>query len=832
MKIRIGTRKSRLAVIQTELVKAKIEAAFPEAEVEIVKLSTKGDELLNQSLTSFGGKGVFTKELEEALLSEEIDLAVHSAKDMPMEFPEGLEIGAVLERGDPRDVFVTTTGVKAAELPAGSVVGTSSLRRELQIKAMNPLVRIKLLRGNVLTRLQKLKDGQYDGILLAAAGLERLELLKEEGICLEYLETGDFLPATGQGILAVEAKKGHIPEVLAAIHCETAALVLAAERSFLTRIGGSCNAPAASLCQLDAGALRMQVMYARDGKHPRYASCQKPLKNGTSKLPTLEEMRTLGEQMADKVRRGKVYLLGAGPGDMGLLTQKCLTCLRTADVIVYDNLVSGSLLNEAKEDAELIYAGKRASNHHLRQEETNGLLVRKALEGKTVARLKGGDPFIFGRGGEEAEELQKAEIEFEVVPGISSSYAAAAYAGIPVTHRDFASSFHVITGHESNTKEGLALNYELLAREEGTLVFLMGLNNLSHITKELIAGGKDPDTPAAVIQEGTTARQRMAMGTLKTIEEKVKQAGIVTPAVILVGEVAFLGEKLTWFGKGSLSGVRVLLTGTQAMCRKQQEVLEEEGAEAISFSLIRTKRLRSEKLTQAIRKLACRDMDYGVPAGCTLTGEACPSRRDMDYGVPAGYTWLVFTSSNGVELFFEELKENHVDIRSLSHIRFAVIGSGTKDALESKGIYADFVPARYSSRDLAEEWIPKLTSKDCVLLLRAEEASKELTDALEQTGISYEAIPLYTTEVDRRKEEELKRVIKKVDYITFASASAVKAFVSMAGDLGQIKAKVICIGPVTERVAVAEGLKVHQSAVTYTAEGIRDVLLKEQLSLK
>ena len=192
----------------------------------------------------------------------------------------------------------------------------------------------------------------------------------------------------------------------------------------------------------------------------------------------------------------------------------------------------------------------------------------------------------------------------------------------------------------------------------------------------------------------------------------------------------------------------------------------------------------------------------------------------------------VFTSSNGVELFFEELKENHVDIRSLSHIRFAVIGSGTKDALESKGIYADFVPARYSSRDLAEEWIPKLTSKDRVLLLRAEEASKELTDALEQTGISYEAIPLYTTEVDRRKEEELKRVIKKVDYITFASASAVKAFVSMAGDLGQIKAKVICIGPVTERAAVAEGLKVHQSAVTYTAEGIRDVLLKEQLSLK
>lgn len=798
MKIRIGTRKSRLAVVQTELVKAKIEAAFPEAEVEIVKLSTKGDELLDRSLTSFGGKGVFTKELEEALLSEKIDMAVHSAKDMPMEFPEGLEIGAVLERGDPRDVFVTTTGVKAADLAPGSVVGTSSLRRELQIKAINPLVHMKLLRGNVQTRLQKLKDGQYDGILLAAAGLERLELLKEDGVYLEYLEPEEFLPATGQGILAVEAKTGHMPEVLAAIHSEEAALVLEAERSFLTRIGGSCNAPAASLCRLDAGSIWMQVMYARDGKHPKYASCQKPFNDKNAKLPTLEEMRSLGEQMADKVRQGKVYLLGAGPGDMGLLTQKCLACLRTADVIVYDNLVSGSLLNEAKEDAELIYAGKRASNHHLKQEETNELLVRKALEGKNVARLKGGDPFIFGRGGEEAEKLHRAGIEFEIVPGISSSYAAAAYAGIPVTHRDFASSFHVITGHESNTKEGLALNYELLAREEGTLVFLMGLNNLPHITKELIAGGKDPDTPTAVIQEGTTARQRMAKGTLRTIEERVKEAGIVTPAVILVGEVAALSEKLSWFGKGPLSGIRVLLTGTEAMCQKQQEVLKEEGAEAISFSLIRTKRLRSEKLTQAISKLS-------------------------------GYSWLVFTSSNGVELFFEELKENHKDIRSLCDIRFAVIGSGTKDALEAKGIYADFVPAKYSSKDLAAEWIPELTSNDRVLLLRAEEASQELTKALEQADIPYEAIPLYTTEVDRRKEEELKRVISKVDYITFASASAVKAFVSMAGDLEQLKAKIICIGPVTERAAAAAGLKVHQSAVTYTAEGIRDVLLKERL---
>lgn len=801
MKIRIGTRKSRLALVQTDLVKEKIEAAFPEAEIEIVTMSTQGDEQLNRSLTSFGGKGVFTRELEEALLSGEIDLAVHSAKDMPMEFPEGLGIGAVLEREDQRDVFVTTTGIKAADLPAGSIVGTSSLRRELQIKAVNPLVRIQLLRGNVQTRLQKLRDGKYDGILLAAAGLKRLGLLEEEGLHFEYLDSDSFLPAAGQGILAVEARKGHLSHVLSAVHCREAALMLEAERAFLSGIGGSCNAPAAALCQLDSGKVSMRVMYAGDGKHLRYASYEG---ERLEELPeetesALEKMRCLGAQMAGKVRQGKVYLLGAGPGDVGLLTEKCLKCLRTADVIVYDNLVSGSLLNEVRPDAELIYAGKRAANHHLKQEETNHILVEKALEGRTVARLKGGDPFIFGRGGEEAEELLKAGVEFEIVPGVSSSYAAAAYAGIPVTHRDFASSFHVITGHESNTKEGLVLDYELLAKEEGTLVFLMGLNNLPHIAAELIAGGKDPKTPAAVIQEGTTARQRVVSGTLETIAERVKEAGIRTPAVILAGPVAALREKLFWFERGPLFGVRVLLTGTRNMCRKQQEVLKEEGAEPVSFSLIETERLHTPEFDRAIKEL------------------------------PGGYTWLVFTSSNGVDFFFEGLREQRKDIRSLSGVKFAVIGSGTKEALEARGIYADFVPSRYSSRDLAAEWIPGLDKKDRVLLLRAQEASAELTEALGEAGISYEAVPLYRTAADRRKGDELKRVMADVDYITFASASAVRAFAEMAGDLKDLKAKVICIGPVTERAAVQAGIPVCRSAVTYTAEGIRDVLLKERL---
>ena len=270
----------------------------------------------------------------------------------------------------------------------------------------------------------------------------------------------------------------------------------------------------------------MRVLYAPEGNRLRRAEGERELLEGGTQKELLKEAEDSGRELASRVRQGKVWLLGAGPGDAGLLTVRALDCIRKADVIVYDNLASSAVLQEARLDAELIYAGKRANRHHLRQEETNALLVEKALEGKNVARVKGGDPFIFGRGGEEAQELRKAGIEFDIIPGISSSYSAPAYAGIPVTHRDFASSFHVITGHESCTKESTSLNYQTLAKEEGTLVFLMGLKNLPHITEELIANGKDPKTPAAVIQEGTTARQRTVTGTLETISARAEEEGI------------------------------------------------------------------------------------------------------------------------------------------------------------------------------------------------------------------------------------------------------------------------------------------------------------------
>lgn len=793
--IRIGTRKSLLALVQTEIVKDALLRAFPETEIEIVKIDTKGDQLLDRSLTSFGGKGVFTVELEAELLSGAIDIAVHSAKDMPMEFPEGLGIGAVLSRADARDTFVSLDGTKLADLAPGSVVGTSSLRRELQIKEINPQVQIKLLRGNVQTRLRKLKEGQYDGIILAAAGIERLGYENEEEFHYEYLEPETFLPAAGQGILAVESRTddAETAEMLAAIHDAEAACLLAAERSFLKTIGGSCNAPAAAYCRKEGARFLMDAMFVKDGAHLRRAH----MDIAADAQSMLEAAIQLGKDIAGEVNKGIVYLVGAGPGDEDLMTRKGLKVLREADVVVYDSLASSSLLNEVRDDAELIFAGKRSSHHFKKQYETNQLLIDLAKEGKNVVRLKGGDPYIFGRGGEEGQELRAAGVDFVVVPGISSSYSVPAYCGIPVTHRDYASSFHVITGHEGNHKNGATvLDYGTLAREEGTLIFLMGLKNLPNIVKNLIENGKNPKTPAGVLQEGTTARQKMAVGTLENIVEVVEREGIQTPAITVVGDVVSLADELSWYGGKLLSGQRVLVTGSRSMVERLSPLLKEEGAEAISFSLIRTEAMDTPEFDRAM--------------------------ADID-----SYTWIVLTSANGVECFFDKLKAMRKDIRDFKDVHFAVIGDGTKKALEGHGIYSDLIPTAYSSKDMAAAMVPHMKPTDKVLLLRAEEANAVLPDSLTAAGIDHTCVSLYHTVVDERKADELSRLIETVDYITFASSSAVRAFVSMAGSLENVLAKYISIGPVTTKTAEAEGLHVDRTAAVYTAQGIVDAIIED-----
>ena len=790
-------------MVQTEMAAEAIKKVFPSIEIEIAGFETKGDLHLDKSLSAFGSKGAFTKELEGAMMDGRIDLAVHSAKDLPVELPEGLTVGAVLQRGDSRDVWVSLRK-EFSEIEAcrGKViVGTGSLRRALQIRQMCNGVEIRDIRGNVPTRLKKLSEELFDGIILAAAGLKRLGYLSDacdETGCFEaegqtffyeILPKEQFFPAAGQGIIAVETRQHDCEDCMQAIHDEQTWQMFLAERAFLKAIGGGCNEAAAVDTAVDEEKMTVRARYAADGAHMKEISV-----SGTRYGDRMKDRQMavdLGCRAAQKLQSGKVYLIGAGPGDTGLITMKGIEALKEADVIVYDHLASPSLLNTTKDEAEWIDAGKFAGHHRMKQAEIEELLIEKAMEGQTVARLKGGDPFIFGRGGEEALALAAAGIEYEVIPGVSSAYSAPAYAGIPITHRGKASSFHVITGHEDPTKENSSLDYEILAREEGTLVFLMGLSKLHQISERLIANGKDAHTPAAVIASGTTARQRCVTGELGRIAAISEKADIQPPAILVVGDVVSLKKEIDWQQAGSLSGKKILVTATEIIAKPLAEKIRKLGGEPVVMSLIS---VRAEKM-------------YGL----------------KEVLVRPGKRWLVFTSRNGVRFFFEQMKKEQVDIRSLGDSRIAVMGAGTRKELENWGCYADLVPEQSCSESLAKALCDNVQYDEEICLFRAEEASDVLTKRLREKQYRVVDIPTYRTEIMWKKRELLREMLEDVDAVTFCSASAVSAFVQMT-EGHDLVAKTICIGPVAAQAAKKAGLHIDKVAEQYDLEGLTEAL--------
>ena len=712
-------------------------------------------------------------------------------------------MGAVLKRGDSRDVWVSLRK-EFSEIEAcrGKViVGTGSLRRALQIRQMCNGVEIRDIRGNVPTRLKKLSEELFDGIILAAAGLKRLGYLSDacdETGCFEaegqtffyeILPKEQFFPAAGQGIIALETRQKDCEDCMQAIHDEDTWQMFLTERSFLRAIGGGCNEAAAVDVRMDGQKVSVRARYAGDGLHMKEKTV-----TGT-RCGNIDEDRklavSLGEQIAARLQSGKVYLIGAGPGDTGLITMKGIEALKEADVVVYDHLASASLLNETKDAAEWIDAGKFAGNHRMKQSEIEQLLIEKAMEGQTVARLKGGDPFIFGRGGEEALALTAAGIEYEVIPGVSSAYSAPAYAGIPITHRGKASSFHVITGHEDPTKENSSLDYEILAREEGTLVFLMGLSKLNQISERLIANGKDAHTPAAVIASGTTARQRCVTGELGRIAAISEKADIQPPAILVVGDVVSLKKEIDWQQAGSLSGKKILVTATEIIAEPLAEKIRKLGGEPVVMSLIS---VRAEKM-------------YGL----------------KEVLVRPGKRWLVFTSRNGVRFFFEQMKKEQVDIRSLGDSRIAVMGAGTRKELENWGCYADLVPEQSCSESLAKALCENVQYDEEICLFRAEEASDVLTKRLREKQYRVVDIPTYRTEIMWKKRELLREMLEDVDAVTFCSASAVSAFVQMT-EGHDLVAKIICIGPVTAQAAKKAGLHIDKVAEQYDLEGLTEAL--------
>ena len=574
-----------------------------------------------------------------------------------------------------------------------------------------------------------------------------------------------------------------------AIHDEDTWQMFLTERSFLRAIGGGCNEAAAVDVRMDGQKVSVRARYAGDGLHMKEKTV-----TGT-RCGNIKEDRklavSLGEQIAARLQSGKVYLIGAGPGDTGLITMKGIEALKEADVVVYDHLASASLLNETKDAAEWIDAGKFAGNHRMKQSEIEQLLIEKAMAGHVVARLKGGDPFIFGRGGEEALALTAAGIDYEVIPGVSSAYSAPAYAGIPITHRGKASSFHVITGHEDPTKENSSLDYEILAREEGTLVFLMGLSKLHQISERLIANGKDAHTPAAVIASGTTARQRCVTADLSRIAETAEEASIQPPAILVVGDVVSLKKEIDWQQAGSLSGKKILVTATEIIAEPLAEKIRKLGGEPVVMSLIS---VRAEKM-------------YGL----------------KEVLVRPGKRWLVFTSRNGVRFFFEQMKKERIDIRILGICRIAVMGAGTRKELENWGCYADLVPEQSCSESLAKALCAHAEPDEVICLFRAEEASDILTKRLREKQYRVVDIPTYRTEIMWKKRELLREMLEDVDAVTFCSASAVSAFVQMT-EGHDLVAKTICIGPVTAQAAKKAGLHIDKVAEQYDLEGLTEAL--------
>lgn len=524
--------------------------------------------------------------------------------------------------------------------------------------------------------------------------------------------------------------------------------------------------------------------------------------------------------------KGKVYLVGAGPGDIGLLTVKGLRCLQKAEVVIYDFHLNAQILNYINHEAEFIYAGKRGGHHSIKQNEINTILVNKAKEGKIICRLKGGDPFVFGRGGEEAEILSKEGIEFEVVPGVSSSIAAPAYAGIPLTHRLFSSSFAVIPGYEDITKEESAIKWAQLATGIGTLVFLMAVKNVEAISQKLIENGLSPDTPVAVVRWGTRPDQRTIVGTLESIARILKKKEIKPPAVMVVGEVVKLRESLKWYEKKPMFGHRILVTREHL---EGFEPLEELGAEIIEFPTIKL-----------------------VPPKNYDEFDASIDKIET-------YDWLIFTSRNGVKFFFKRFFEKDRDIRDLKGIKICAIGKRTAKEIKTYGLKVDLIPEEFRAEGLIEAFSPpnppltkggnegrastdlhipkpKILKGICFLLPRAQVARDVFPQTVRELGGKIDVPVVYRTIKPESHGKRLRRFLKegKISIATFTSATTFNNFREiMKEDVEELLkgVAIAVIGPITAKAVKKAGLNVDIMPKEATIDSMVEEIIKWAIDL-
>ena len=478
---------------------------------------------------------------------------------------------------------------------------------------------------------------------------------------------------------------------------------------------------------------------------------------------------------------GKVWLVGAGPGDVGLMTLKGREVLSQAEVVVYDALVSDGVLGLIPEGAKLIFAGKRSGHHFLKQEETNRVLLEEALAGRRVVRLKGGDPFVFGRGGEELELLVEHGVPYEIVPGVTSAFAVPAYCGIPVTHRDFCSSVHVVTGHRRDD-HSYDIDFDALVRTKGTLIFLMGIAALPDIMNGLLGAGMDPDMPAAVLERGTTARQRRVSATVSTLHKACSEAGVQTPAIIVVGKVCALANTFGWAEKRPLAGVRAVVTRPRELISGLAAMLRERGAEVLELPAIRT--------------VPVKDMTAVDGAIETLS--------------KGGYDWLAFTSPSGVRIFLDRLIALH-DLRALAGVKLAAIGQGTRKALHQYGLRADFLPSVYDGETLGRELQEACAPGSRILIPRAAIGNRELIEELEKgRDLTIDDVASYDTEYETFAASDgngLEGPAPEADFAVFTSASTVRGFTAAMPDRDFSRVNAVCIGRQTAAEAQKHGMR-------------------------
>lgn len=513
----------------------------------------------------------------------------------------------------------------------------------------------------------------------------------------------------------------------------------------------------------------------------------------------MEESKRLEQHI-----KGRVFLIGAGPGDPGLLTFRAKECLERADVVVYDYLANRAFLDYADETAECIFVGKKNGCHTTSQENINKLIIDKAKDGLTVARLKGGDPFIFGRGGEEAQELAEAGIPFEVIPGITSAIAVPAYAGIPLTHRDYNSIVTFITGHKASTKDRSGIAWDKIATLSGTLVFLMGVGRLPKIAETLMRHGMSPKTPAAVIHWGTVAEQKTVVGQLHDIAQKAKEGGMRPPGIIVIGDVVNMRRELNWFEKKPLFGKRIIITRAREQASDFMVLLNSLGAECVAFPTIKI-----------------------IPPETW-------DRLDRSIHSLEGYQWILFTSLNGVKFFFQRLEALGRDVRDLKGIKIGAIGPKTAQAVKEKGIRLDLVPDEYRAEAVVEE-LKKHGVKDLrILLPRAAKAREILPQELDKMGATVDVVEAYRTVKPESGKARIQEMLEKgkIHMVTFTSSSTVTNFLEMFNKDSQQLNKlmddvaVACIGPITARTAEEKGLKVNLTPEAYTIESLTNAIVK------